>query len=993
MRAFSRRWLLSVCVLLAPAVVYGQASIAGVVRDTSGAVLPGVTVEAASPALIEKVRSVATDGTGQYRIVDLRPGVYSVTFTLPGFAVVKREGVELTGSFVATINAEMRVGALEETLTVTGETPTVDVQSATRQRVMDREIIDNIPTGRSTFALGVLVPGITAMTANGTLSQDVGGGRIDAALGLAVHGSRQSDQTILFNGISTSAQASSGYATRTTINMVAVQEVTLDYSAVNAEVGQGGVRINMIPKDGGNVYSGTMHVNFANEGMQGDNFSEELRAAGLGAPDKLRSNWDVNPGLGGPIRRDRLWFYVSGRFQEATNYVAGSFFNRNENNPNVWTYDPDTSRQGYTGFTGKSGDLRLTWQANQKNKLGFAWTYQVNCGCPGSVSATNSPEADLRQVFPEQQKLLFDWTSPLTNRVLLEAAFLQSYGISNRFPAEGVNPAMITVVEQSTGLKYRGPDPGLRWQDNGSNHIRGAVSYITGAHAFKVGFTHNHGYFFERTSDLQPVSYRFNNGVPNQLTMRALPMDTLTKTDHNMGIFAQDTWTITRLTLGLGVRYDYYGNSQPEQRLGTTVFTPGRDIVFPASDNLSWHDLTPKLTASYDLFGNRRTAVKVSLNRYVESLAAGAGLPAATNPLNGIVSSTTRNWTDADGDFVPDCNLVVPTANGECGPMANLAFGTVASGSTYDPDLMKGWNKRGSNWEFAAGVQHELMPRVALDVGYFRRWFGNFVVTDNLAVSASDYDTFSITAPTDSRLPNGGGYRINGLRDIRPDRFGQVNNFVTLAKNYGDQTEMWHGFDVTTSVRPRNGLLVQGGISSGKTTRDNCEILAAVPEALLTGTITAGINSAPNVPYCHTETPFLTQIKMLAAYTIPRVDMQVSGTFQSFSAPQHGIQANFVVPSAQAAQSLGRPLAGNAANVTVNLIAPFQEYGDRVNQLDLRVGKFLRFGQYRSSLALDIYNALNANPVMGENPNFAAFRRPTAIMGARFAKVSVQFDF
>jgi hypothetical protein len=325
--------------------------------------------------------------------------------------------------------------------------------------------------------------------------------------------------------------------------------------------------------------------------------------------------------------------------------------------------------------------------------------------------------------------------------------------------------------------------------------------------------------------------------------------------------------------------------------------------------------------------------------------------------------------------------------------MANLAFGTVASGAAYDPDLMRGWNKRGSNWEFAAGVQHELMPRVALDVGYFRRWFGNFIVTDNLAVGASDYDEFSIPAPADPRLPDGGGYQINGLLDIRPDKFGQVNNFVTLGKNYGEQTEMWHGFDLTTSIRPRNGLMVQGGISTGKTTRDNCEILDTVPETLLTGTITAGINSAPNVPYCHTETPFLTQIKMLASYTIPRVNLQISGTLQSFDAPQHGIQANYNAPSALAAQSLGRPLSGGAANVTVNLIPPFSEYGDRVNQLDLRVGKILRFGGTRTSLAVDIYNALNANPVLTENPNYAAFRRPTSIMAARFAKISMQFDF
>jgi len=974
-------FIAAVCLVLAPAAAFAQATIAGTVTDPSGAVLPGVTVEAASPALIERVRSVVTDGSGQYRIVDLRPGAYTVTFTLPGFSTVRREGIELTGSFVATINVDMRVGALTETITVTAETPTVDVQSATRQRVMDTEVIESIPTGRNTFALGVLVPGVIAQNAGGTLVQDVGSARIDAALGLAIHGSRQSDQTILFNGVSTSAQASSGYATRTTFNPIAVQEVTFDYSAVNAEVGQGGVRINMIPKDGGNIFAGTFHVNFATPGMQASNLSDKLRQAGLGAPDRLRTNWDVNAGVGGPIRRDRIWFYLSGRFQEARNYVAGIYENKNANNPNAWTYEPDTSKQGYTGFTGNSGDLRLTWQANQKNKLGFAFTYQVNCGCPQVVSATIAPEADQRATFPEQQKILFDWTSPVTNRVLLEAGFLQSYGISVRSPIAGINPQMITVVEESNGLKYRGPDPGLRWQDNESNHIRAAASYITGAHAMKVGFTHTSGYFFQTTYAVQPLSYRFNLGIPNQLTMAAVPYDEHTQTDHDLGVFGQDTWTIDRLTLGLGVRYDYYGNSQPQQHLGPTLFTPGRDVTFPASSNLSWHELTPKLTSAYDLFGTGRTALKVSLNRYVESLAAGSGLPAAVNPLSNIVNNTTRSWNDLNRNFVPDCDLLAPGANGECGALANLAFGTVRPGVAYDPSLMHGWSKRGFNWEFAAGVQHEIIPRVAVDVGYFRRWFGNFQVTDNRAVGPSDFNTFSITAPSDPRLPGGGGYVVSGLYDVSPARFGQVDNFVTLAKNYGKQTEMWQGIDLTMNARPRSGLLVQGGISVGKTVRDSCEILRQLPE------------TNPVNPYCHVETPFLNQVKMLGSYTIPKVDLQIAGTFQSFDAPQNGIIANYVATTAVIAPSLGRPLSGGTANVTVNLIDPLSVYGDRVNQLDLRVGKILRFGTTRTRLALDFFNALNAAPVMTENPNYAAFRRPTSIMTARFAKITMQFDF
>jgi hypothetical protein len=211
--------------------------------------------------------------------------------------------------------------------------------------------------------------------------------------------------------------------------------------------------------------------------------------------------------------------------------------------------------------------------------------------------------------------------------------------------------------------------------------------------------------------------------------------------------------------------------------------------------------------------------------------------------------------------------------------------------------------------------------------------------------------------------------------------FGQSDNLVTLSDTYGKRIEHWNGFDVTMSARPRNGLLFQGGVSTGKTTTDSCEIRAKLPETAMTN------------PYCHTETPFLTQVKFLTAYTVPRVDVQVSGTFQSFDAPQNGIIANYVATNAVIMPSLGRPLAGNVANVTVNLIDPFSTYGDRVNQLDLRVGKILRFGSTKTAVSVDIYNALNASPVMTENPNYATFRRPTSIMGARFAKISAQFDF
>src|SRR6266566_1628188 len=188
MRALATSSAVLAAVLLFSTPAFTQPAVAGIVRDASGAVLPGVTVEASSPVLIEKSRTVVTDGTGQYRIVDLRPGVYDVTFTLAGFSTAKREGIELKGTFVATVNADMRVGTVEETVTVSGEPPIVDVQKTTQQRVMSNEVIDNIPVSRYFGTLATLIPGVTVSQATaGASGQDVGGAGGDLQANYSIH--------------------------------------------------------------------------------------------------------------------------------------------------------------------------------------------------------------------------------------------------------------------------------------------------------------------------------------------------------------------------------------------------------------------------------------------------------------------------------------------------------------------------------------------------------------------------------------------------------------------------------------------------------------------------------------------------------------------------------------------------------------------------------------------------------------------------------------
>ena len=378
--------------------------------------------------------------------------------------------------------------------------------------------------------------------------------------------------------------------------------------------------------------------------------------------------------------------------------------------------------------------------------------------------------------------------------------------------------------------------------------------------------------------------------------------------------------------------------------------------------------------------------MKVSLNKYLQNEAAGSPLATGPNPLETVVNQTTRSWIDANRNYVPDCNLFSPDANGECGAIANRAFGTVRPAATFDPDLLRGWGKRIANWEFSAGVQHELMPRTSIDIGYFRRSYQNFIVTDNRAIGAADFDRFSITVPSDPRLPGGGGYQVSGLYDLKPASFGRAaDNYHTHAKNYGEQIERWHGVDVNLSYRPQNGVLLQGGLSSGSTLTDICEVAEKIPEMLL-GTAAlggAGAASSPNVlavatsngaaitnqwtpgQYCRQQSPWLTNLKFAGSYTIPRLDLLVSGTFRSVPGPE--IYANLVATNAIIAPSLGRPLAGGVANLPVTIVEPGTMYGERLNQVDVRFGKILRFGRTRAAVNLDVYNVLNANTVLTMN--------------------------
>ena len=991
MRVFAKFAAILLAAVLIPSVAYAQAAMSGVVRDTSGGVLPGVTVEAASPVLIEKVRTAVTDGNGRYQIIDLRPGAYTVTFSLAGFNTVKRDGITLSGSGASVVDADLRVGALEETITVTGEAPTVDVSTTTRQAALSSDTIDALPSARSYVTLARLIPG----TSGG--GDDVGGSQTQGVGGsVTVHGSRATDQRVMLNGINTMTLQAGGNIGGQTPDMGSASEVTVDHTAVSAELPTGGVRINFIPKDGGNRFSNATFFTTSNGALQGSNFTDELKAGGLGTPNEIKKNWDLNVALGGPIKQDKVWFWFSTRFQGAESYLP-VFENKNAWKPNEWLYVPDLSKRGEARARVQQNSVRVTWQATPKNKI--AGTYKIDrwCQCPNGVSATRAPETAVDFRFPRLRQEHLEWTSPVTNRLLFEAVGMHLFERwGNMHPTQGtgsikdaaiaaIAPQMISVTEQSSGLIYR-------LFTNYNNTLvpnfayRAAMAYVTGTHSFKVGFNRTHGFQETGTYSVNPLSYRFNNGVPNQISLRADPFKLLNQEDNDLGLYAQDRWSLNKLTLGLALRYDYFKTSFGDQRIGPGPLVPNRNISFPAQDNLGWKDLTYRSSLTYDVFGTGKTAVKVTFNKYLLGQTLN-GLGGSPNPINRLVNTANRSWTDANRDFVPQCDVTAPAANGECGPISNTNFGTAVPGDSFDPDLLTGWGNRSVNWEFSAGVQHEVLPRVSVDVGYFRRIWGNFQVTDNLAVSAADYDIFNMTTPAHAELPGGGNQTLVGLRDLKPTAFGRpVQNYNTLSDKYGKQIEHWDGFDVNIGARLQNGLVVQAGTSTGRTTEDNCEITAKLPE------LDAGANMRP-LQYCHRVTPFVSSIKGYAVYTVPRIDMQVSGTFRSTA--EAAINANFTATNAYLAtgSTLGRAIAGGGANLTVALLEPNVKYLDRRNEVDLRFGKVVRVGRARSVFSLDVYNAMNSDAKLSVNQTFASWLRPTSILNARLAKISVQFDF
>ena len=1008
-----------------------QGAITGVVKDASGGVLPGVTVEVASPVLIEKVRSVTTDATGQYRVVDLRPGAYSVTFSLGGFKTVKRDGIQLTGTFVATVNADLTVGGLTETLTVTGESPIVDVQSVKVQQTLSDEVIAAIPSSRNASGLQSLIPGLNVTQAGVAVGGGDGGGIAGGMGGLAgtIHGGNTYGSRTKTDGLNTdfTGQAAAGGQL---LNTAGAQEVVINTSGGLGEAEGAGVILNIIPRDGGNTFSGSLFGNTARDWMQDSNYTQSLKDQGLRSPARLNSLSDVSAMAGGKIIQDKLWFYGTVRQVKADNTVPGMWVNKNASNPNSWAVDFDLSQPAFTDANDRHEIGRLTWQASRRHKLTGYWQQQHNyIGKEGGGTPTQTPEGTGLTSFKNSKIQQLTWTFTISNTLLAEAGIGTYLGVYDQSGGGGPrvggiggvnNPEMIQQLEQSAaiipscncsipGLISRHPglaNGGFSRSDIGTREWRASLAYVSGAHSMKFGYqggfsTPTKNYYYDSTV----IQVRTNNGVPNQILENLAYPGWLRTGRHVIPVnfYAQGQWTRKRVTLQGGIRMDHGITNYTSDPLGGPEYLlMPTQVSFPtaSTQGIDWKDITPRGGVAYDVFGNGKTAIKASVGKYMEGLSSLFGLD--MNPIFRIPTQTARAWlnpTNFNFTNSPGCDLKNPAAQADCGPMLNQTFGTQVFNTNYDPNMVTGWGTRPYVWSTGVSVQQELVKGVALTVGFYRNSWGNLSMVDNTLTSLSDYTPYSITAPLDPRLPGGGGYVIPGLYDLNPNKVGQVLNLHELASAVGpEMVNNWQGVDVSVNARVWKGLTVQGGTSTGRRLTDACEVRSLVPERTSSTAIVpaGGLLSSLTNPYCRVVEPYRTSATGLATYVIPKVDVQASLTWQSNPGPE--IAASYVVTNAwiaQGPQPLGRNLSGGA-NVTVNLIEPATMFGERRNNFDLRLSRIQRFGSKRLTISVDGYNLTNADTVLAFNTGFApggTWLTPTRIASPRYMKVGAQFDF
>ena len=1002
MRSVSSR--LTAVVGLALALLWAgeasaQSTIAGQVKDATGAVMPGVTVEASSPVLIEKTREAISDGQGQFRIIDLRPGTYTVTFALSGFSTVKREGIVLTAGFTATVDAEMRVGSLEESITVSGSSPVVDVQSATQQQVLTSELLDAVPTGRNIWGTGATLTGVSLS------APDVGGTAGMQQTYMAVHGSERRDNAIQVDGMSVNGIEGDG-AIQNYFNQGMFEEMSYQTSALGAEVQSSGVRLNMIPKDGSNNFKGSVFLSRTPGSWQSDNFSEDLAATGLRAPNRVDKIFDYNFGLGGPIVQNKWWFYSTYRHWGVDQSVTDSFYNAD---PTHKKYIQDYARPVIDDNLIKSGALRFTFALGKGQKLS-AYLDRIVKFRGHECGAFNSEEAcgirSPKRYFTAQSK----YTATIGSKLLLEAGWSENDETYSTNEAQSsVLPTDVGRSDRTTTEQWSTPIGPYYFRSPDRYTFSSAASYVTGSHAIKTGFAWGYGgnrhqriigtgtsgdlgSGLDLYQEYNCVASSIVNGIcgvrtPASVVVYNTPQWAAERINRDLGIYAQDSWTFKRLTLNPGIRFELFNTSVPEQGSPAGRFVPARHFD-EIKDLPNWSDVAPRFGAVYDVFDDGKTAVKFHVGKYMRAYST-VGFAAIYNPM--VIASDRRTWSDTNGDDIAQ--------NSEIGPVVTPFNISGISNRVADPDIQRPYQ-----WEYNAGIQRELRPGVSVSANWVHRNFQKIFWTDNTLVNPSDYSVVNIANPCGLASPPGvdahGRELCEGVTpgstipiyNLDPSKRGLV---AQVDKNSDSNYKKYNGVDFGFTSRAGGGNLY-GGVTLGKQTTRYCEV--------------EDPNSLRFCDQSELDIPYLATFKLAGTYPLP-YGVSMSGSWQGYPGVPTGTNRQdgeylltgttptnnrILDGSLNVNYNVTRTQVPNltVASIQVPLLTPGQKYLDRWNQVDVRFSKRFDVKKMKVSAQLDLFNLLNSNSILSIVETYGStLNRPQSILQGRLIAAGVQMNF
>ena len=955
-------------VILWPAIAHAQSAIVGTVKDTSGATMPGVTIEAASDVLIEKVKSAVSDSDGKYRISDLRPGTYVVTFTLPGFNTFKRDGLQLPAEFTATLNTELTVGALAETITVTGASPVVDVTSAAKTSVLDREAMDAIPTGRSIQGMAQLVVGVNLSL------PDTGGARAMQQTYMSTHGMSTSNTSVLVDGQMVNGLQGDG-AIQSYFNDAMNSEVSYQTSAIGAETSSGGVRLNMIPREGGNRWSGDFKAAWRPGDWQSSNLTDRHMAKGLTSGNRIDRIIDYTLAIGGPIKKDKIWVFGSGRYYSVNNFIANTYM--------------DDGTQGLDDQFIKSGMARLTWQVTPRNKI-TGYFDEIDKYRGHDMQSAEDPETAALQWFsPAYHTGSVKYTSTVTNALLLEAGYSRNLEYYTNSYRPGVGQSRFTP-EWFAGASRLESDLGGRTtaatsentQSPERQNLQTSLSYLRGAHSLKAGVQYTWGDFkhtVDANADLTQ-QYRSNStripfSVPDSVVIRNTPLVYGERLNHDLGIFAQDSWRLNRLTLNAGLRWENITAQVLASESPAGRFVPARTT--PAIKNLpNWSNFAPRFSAVLDVFGTGRTALKYSLNRYNQIRTT--GIAANYNPL--LSQTTTLPWRDVNGNDI---------AEGDRGcagyPRVGCEIDFAGLSSNFGIAALNEFGDYPRTWNLENGVelQHEVFRGFSAAASVFRGGFRNLTTTVNQSWSVADYTPFTFYDPrTGQPLPV---YARSVAASQRPTR-----NLDTYDP---ERRQEYNSVALNFQWRiPGGGQLFGGGTLERE--RQKACTSPDDPNYLAVGSTTtfAGERFCDDFAL---DIPWKKQFKLSGTRSIGW-GFELSMAFQSNQSPtstrvmtvtRGATRYPAGCPAPCPAGQLIMPTATFGQSTMTVLLDPQRAtFVERINQLDFKLSRRFRIGRFSVLPVVEVFNLNNSDAIISyvsTNALSATYLAPNSIMQGR----------